>query len=99
MKIKIVKVPSGQAPQEVREFWLGCIFEVYGINSDGVVLGVWDAKPQVNEHSYGYVVTKKECIRELKRLGHHLAAKFWNMTLPHNNAIVFGRQFCEAYDE
>ncbi|MCH8860501.1 MAG: hypothetical protein IH843_05120 [Thaumarchaeota archaeon] len=97
MKIKIVKVPTGQAPQEVRDLWVGCVLEVYGLNKDGVVRGVGDKKPQVNEHSFGYVVTKEECIGELRRLDRHLAARFWEIALPENEAIVFGRQFCEQY--
>lgn len=95
MKIRIIKTPTGQAPEKVRQFWVGCLLEVHGLNKDGV-LSI-RGKPGINENSFGYIVTKEECMRELRRKGRHLAARFWEMI--DANAIVFGKQFCEVYDD
>lgn len=78
-KIKIIKVPPGQAPLWVRQEWVGMELPVAeNLPKDTVEMGVLGGKP---ENAGGYPVETTVAIRELKKKS-SAAAKWWEAHVP-----------------
>jgi len=96
--IKIIAVPSGEAPLEVREQWVGLVLPVdpsYEALGRIGFIGVLGGPPD-QENMGGYPVKTQEAIRLLEEKSPE-AARWWR-SLPHLNFLdylVFGRKFCE----
>lgn len=94
-KIRIVKVPAGEAPLEIREKWVGvemsCVFSEKNTNTArGVLTGV--EMPQYD----AYVVLQSEAIEALREK-HPDAAKYWNSVgFPQGETDFFSFQQKEA---
>ena len=78
-KIKIVQVPSGQAPLWVRQEWVGMELPVAeNLPNDTVEMGVLGGKP---EDADGYPVETVVAFRELKKKN-PAAAQWWETYVP-----------------
>lgn len=94
VQIKIIAVPPGQAPLEVRQQWVGMILPVVEeLPSDTVEMGVLGGKP---ENSGGYPVETTVAIQELEKKSPE-AANWWKSHV--NPAwmpwLSFQRAVCE----
>jgi hypothetical protein len=95
MKIRIIAVPPGQAPEEIRKGWIGCEFETVALpgSKDYVQLGVRLGKP---ENLGGYNVETGEAIAVLAKKNPN-AAEWWKKNFPPNlfPYLVFKKEVCE----
>ena len=82
--IKIVKVPDGEAPEEIRQAWVGMILPCHPI----VGYSTWDERErgalteEQNLHNrYSYVVPQKEALQLLSDAGGKCkeAAEWWKV--------------------
>lgn len=74
IKVRVIKIPEGEAPEEVRKEWIGCILPAKmrvagGFVDDGLCPlspAVADSKGQVKNVS-GVLIDTDEAIRILER--------------------------------
>lgn len=97
-RIRITSVPSGQAPEWVREQWLGLELPVKDVQlSRGVQGGVLGGPPEP-ENVNGYPVDTMRAVAILATKSQK-AAQWWADNLnPRTSALVFGKQFCELLE-
>lgn len=89
--IKIVSVPPGQAPEEVREKWVGVIIPLPEQVTGGFQMGVQGG---TSDNTVGYQVSTEEALRLLYEKSP--AAVQWfleNAVL--GTRLVFANQVCE----
>ena len=99
-RIRIVRIPYGEAPEWVRREWVGLelwveddprdVFEQkLGQEAIGVLSGSHD-----QENSGGYSVGYEEALLILSQKSHRAAQWFRQNTKP--ISFLFGKQFCEV---
>lgn len=96
MRIQIIDTPPGEAPQAVREAWIGMIFDADGKNG-------WRSKGPLsdrNQSSGGYVVDGGQAIAELEEVDPQ-AAMWWklNDTLEYRTEFIFSPDVCQELPE
>lgn len=92
-QIKIVAVPPGQAPDNVREAWVGLVLPVAEADGDGVQLGALGGEAQ---NLGGYPVYGMDALKVLAR-ANRKAFEWWlvNVPMAAYNDLVFARDCCE----
>ena len=94
--IKIVKVPPGKAPPNIREQWLNIEITLTEQKESGGLIAVDGSSPDpANED--GYDVSLEAAIHSLKVAGRHQAARYWqeNVFAQVGGTLRFGKEFCE----
>ena len=97
-KVKIIAVPPGQAPEWVRQRWIGAEIPLYGSPEgyDGELSGVMDGTPS-SENAGGYDVLVEDALTALEQLSQE-AANWWRNEWPMYgfiNHFVFAKHVCE----
>ncbi len=98
-KIRITSVPAGQAPEWVREQWVGLEIPIKAIDLNrGVHTGVHGGLAEP-ENIMGYPVDAMQAV-EILAIKSPKAAAWWreNTLLEHMSALVFGKMFCELLE-
>lgn len=112
--IKIIAAPPGEAPQEVREAWVGlvlpllqpglCRSKTIGILTGpktplGVMMRLWTKRYTT---TVGYVVDSATAI-EILAHAHPEAAQWWRENAPHHTTLgrrfLFAAQACQEVPE
>lgn len=88
-KIRIVAVPPGFAPKEIRQQWVGVEIPLSGEDPTG---GIWVGTGNEN----GYVVSADDAISALRNAGKDDAADFWEGL--RGTALRFNKQVCEPIE-
>jgi hypothetical protein len=93
MKIKIIAIPPGQAPEWVRQAWIGLKLSAVPSTATGRQIGVRGGRP---ENLGGYEVYGNEAIELLKKKNPE-AAQWWKDNLPGITSVklVFKKEVCE----
>ena len=73
--IKIVEVPDGEAPLEVREKWVGAILTCVRVDTMEHALGVVSHRPSPSRRNV-WIVPQEEAISALEKIAPE-AAKWW----------------------
>lgn len=95
--IKIIAVPPGQAPEWVREAWIGLTIPLSStITADGLQTGIFRGKP---ENVGGYMVSGQAAVDVLKS-NNAEAADWWfeNAPLALLGSLVFKKDVCELIE-
>jgi len=76
-RIKIVKIPGGEAPDEVRAAWVGLVLPCYPIACRAPRIGVLSGKQRLAEGQWSALVPQEDAI---EILGRHkpFAAEWWH---------------------
>ena len=103
MKIKFISRPDGQAPEWVRDAWIGLIVETPGTSNpnEGIMIGVQGGPIEDDDRNIGgYEVNTKEAVTALEKTNPE-AALWWKENFPIEflNTLVFGKEFCEIVSE
>ena len=96
MKIKIVTVPTGEAPLWVREMWLGAVMPVFSVSKNSPTAHGALGGPPAPENLDGYAVLFQDALKALEEIGHsrsYAAADWWRAHPA--GELIFGKQFCE----
>lgn len=98
MKIEIIARPSGQAPELIREAWVGLELEAQ-MDPGGLYVGVLGGKAS-SDNIGGYTVAGNEALEAL-RAKHPEAARWWEENSPYISFgdLVFGTKFCRVVEE
>jgi hypothetical protein len=101
VKVKIISRPAGEAPEWVRDAWIGIQFEAKrdDLNAPGFIrMGVLGGKAD-NENGGGYVVSGPAAMEALRK-HNPKAAEWWKMNSPiaFFGTLVFGAKFCEVVE-
>lgn len=100
MKVQIIARPAGQAPEWVRDAWIGVQFEAERDNpNDGSIRrGVLGGKTD-SENIGGYSVEGSVVIAALEKINPE-AAKWWrkNTMVAYIGSLVFGAKFCKEIE-
>ncbi len=93
--IRIVKTPPGQAPQWVREAWIGVEIPLPRQEGGGVSMGVRGGSPDSRNRG-GYQVDTATAIERL-RSSNRGAAEWWDQAgiAGWASRLEFGGEFCE----
>lgn len=91
LSVRIVEVPPGFAPEEIRQQWLGVIL---GALSDDQI------RPRTrygidNANVGGFTVPKSTAVKALRLMGRSEAAAFW-MGFPLGRYIQFRKDVCQV---
>ena len=92
--IRIIQCPPGQAPEHIRQQWIGSIIPL--LESCGArPVGVLGGKPQ---NVGGYEVLASEAIDSLRKREKEEAVLWWRNCLPTDKTtrLVFARDVCEV---
>ncbi len=95
--IRITSTPAGEAPEWVREAWVGVEMSIHGLEKDGArSIGVLGGAPSP-ENKNGYMVSFESACRALELAGKLDALRWWrrNSIASDASLLVFGQQFCE----
>lgn len=98
MKIRIIETPSGEAPENIREQWVGLVLPV-----DTFVdlrIGVQESMlggPPEPENIDGFPVKIEDAVNALKEAGRLKAALWFENNFFGRDAthLIFGKSFCE----
>lgn len=94
-RIRIIATPAGEAPEWVRQAWVGLEIPVEDCAGMGEVHGVLSGKPDPS-NSDGYHVNEKSAV-DILRAKSFGAARWWEEHIdiqPHKH-LVFGKEFCQ----
>jgi len=100
MRIKFVSTPTGQAPEWVRNAWIGVEVETFDTSGPNDILrGVKGGKADQSNIG-GYKVSTKEAVEAVRKTNPE-AAKWWDKNLPTSvfSTLVFGKVFCEVISD
>ena len=93
MNIRIVKMPPGFAPEEIRAQWVGVEIPYIPGECDSLKGGAWTGE----ENGNGYIVTTDDAIKSLVDSGKVEAAEYWNEILSFGGGVLrFGKEYCEV---
>jgi len=112
-KVRVVSVPPGEAPLQVRDAWVGVEmpynpFMTYiaaaasavGLRNSGVLSGKEVGEEDPNEG--GYAVCAGDAIAALRQHGRTEAAAWWEQHgfgRDPTDFLIFGQQFCEVVED
>jgi len=88
-KIKIIAIPPGFAPQEIREQWVGIEIPL----SKNPIPHGEESFRSGSENGDGYQVLATEAIVALRNAGKNDAANFWKNLA--GGTLVFKKDLCE----
>lgn len=100
MLIKIISVPEGEAPPEIREAWVGLILPVSrgtGILPSGAFMRKGVESGQFAPPEKGFAVMSSDAIQVLKLTGKTNAASYWtdhDARVP-THELIFRRPECQ----
>ena len=98
MNIKIVSMPAGQAPEWVRQAWIGLILPTTSPRKPVVSSGVLGGEPGPSNID-DYQVKTDTAIKKLRKKNPE-AAKWWEDNTPWllgpGHYFRFGKRFCEV---
>ncbi len=89
--IKIVSMPPGQAPEEVRKEWVGLVIPLPDQETGGHQIGVRGGKAQ---NAGGYQVDTKQALQLLNEKA-PTAAEWFLMNAMLSSRLVFSKEVCE----
>ena len=93
MNIRIVKMPLGFAPEEIRAQWVGVEIPYTPGEHDSLQGGTWVGEGNEN----GYVVATDDAIESLVNSGKVEAAEYLNAILSFGGGVLrFGKEYCEV---
>lgn len=102
IRVRVIAAPAGEAPEYIREQWVGCEMEVLYIDVTATpVLGVLSGEIAPKDaNKGGYVIKGSEAMRSLAVYAKLEALRWWEEHAPRGMGffekdLVFGRQFCE----
>ena len=99
--IRIVGTPSGDAPLEIREAWVGLELPVERIDANRLVGGVLTGQPKVLGHAYS--VNFNEAMHVLADNDQMTAVSWWISVWPprsfEHDCLVFDGDCCEPIAE
>lgn len=92
-QIKIIAVPPGYAPEQIRKQWVGVILPVAEHRELAHIspLALETSGPNAN----GHAVLCRSAVDALRRAGKSQAADYWNKVFPSNAVLQFGKAYCE----
>lgn len=96
-RIKIIAAPAGQAPDWVREAWVGVEIPLadQGNEVSGPFIGALGGAPSP-ENLDGYEVHGGDALEALRKAGKKDAADWWRKhSALGGGHLVFGKQYCE----
>jgi hypothetical protein len=94
--IRIMRLPEGEAPIEVRKKWVGLVLPCLGVNtSENRGFGVVTGKPDGDSAYSRFVVPQKEALDILNQSCPEAADWFKNMGYP-KEGMAFGFKVDEA---
>jgi len=99
MKIEVIARPSGQAPEWVRDAWIGIQLEAKRDNPEGTIyLGVLGGKAS-QDNIGGYRVNGGKAMKVLTDKNPK-AAQWWNdnASFVFLGDLVFGAKFCKVIE-
>jgi hypothetical protein len=88
-KIKIVQVPPGFAPEDIRKEWVGVEIPL----ADNPIIGDKVVAKIGNQNKDGYQVRGVDAVQALLDAGKNEAADFWKFYATGN--FVFKKEVCE----
>src|SRR5437016_4410656 len=93
--IKIRTRPTGSAPPEIREQWIGVEIKVFEGGNFGFIRAI-DGGPADEKNIVGYDVTLVDAVAALRKAGRNIAANWWGSQkrILH---LRFGKEFCDYY--
>ena len=92
IKIKIVAVPPGEAPLQIREQWVDLVLPAEKLRSDAELVGVLTGRTQ--QRTGGYSVETATAVHELEKKSPE-AALWWKRNLPgFCRHLVFDHDAC-----
>ncbi len=94
--IKIIATPPGQAPEWVREEWIGVEIPIPKQPSRGIQMGVRGGKA---ENAGGHQVDTREAMEALRKKSPE-AADWWEQNVPLASipSLVFSKDVCEVIE-
>jgi hypothetical protein len=96
--VRIISVPTGNAPLKVRMGWLGLLLPSYGQIENDNISHLLDSKELAPNRKWPFVVPQKEAIEILEKNNSEAAAWFREHGYPRENgAFTFGEN--EVYFE
>ena len=100
--VRIVAIPPGEAPKEIREHWVGLILPLAVGHSSAVEIescGVLSGK--MEDMAIGYVVEIEDALAVLTKKSPEAAA-WWRENAPHllgvDGELIFHEHVCELCD-
>ncbi len=90
-KMKIIAIPPGFAPEEIRKQWLGIEIPLLGKDDQPTSLRIG------NGNSGGYTVQTQDAIDALRASDKNEAAEFWEQ-FNLGSQLVFKTECCEIID-
>ena len=96
--VQVVGRPSGEAPEWVRDAWIGCVLPLSEVLEMALLptVGVLSGKRVHSENDGGYRIDSDAAVQILRE-EHPEAAQWWvnqGFGFP-GRVLVFGKQFCE----
>jgi hypothetical protein len=91
-RIKIIAVPPGFAPPEIRERWVGV--EIPTPTDDELRANRPSSAGIGHENEGGYLVRRESAIQALRAAGKESAARFWELI--DGEYLAFSREYCVA---
>lgn len=98
-KVRIIAVPTGEAPQWVREAWVGLTLPLLEADCDCTgadQIGVLGGPPSP-EHFDGFAVLFETAVAALEEKNPK-AAQWWLTESLRCSRFYFGKQFCELVE-
>lgn len=96
MKIKIISTPSGEAPLEVREQWIGCEMEASDPSPNSIQMGVLGGDVD-RDNLDGYAVEFLHAVEVLEKKSRS-AALWWHNLMFYPDHLIFGKGCCEVIE-
>lgn len=93
MLIKIVRLPKGEAPEEVRKAWVGCKLPITDFAEFHLAEEVLSRKPRLKKGFFVHALSALAILKEKSQ-----AAAEWferNMELTSSNYFCFNEKECE----
>ena len=91
MNIRIIAVPPGDAPENIRKDWVGVELPVEDPSNE---VGFWHG----NKNAGGYIVLKARAVEALKKAGKRRAATFWGSPR-FGEHLGFKKEVCAELNE
>jgi hypothetical protein len=95
--IRIIAVPKGFAPLEIREAWVGCVIPL--VTDAELEADFTSNLPLGSDNIEGYLVLSSEAIKALEEIGETEAASYWEEVMfGIGSCLQFAKNVCEIVD-